>query len=170
MRLTAAWALLKGFFGGLIPKAMAVAAKVPWQAWAAIAGLGIAWWLHAGAIERARAEVHAEYAERDRKAAESAMVEWVKLAKEAAASAQVVANAVGLARTLVATTKERTVVRIKEVIHAVEQNPDLAAVRQPDDVVRIHAEAVAESAVAADRARRSFDRGLEAVRQTRAGR
>ena len=169
MWLTAAWAVLKSFFGGLIPKAMAVAAKVPWQAWAAIAGLGIAWWLHAGAIDRARAEVHAEYAERDRKAAESAMVEWVKSAKAAAASAQVVANAVGLARTLVATTKERTVVRIKEVTNAVEQNPILTSIRQPDDVMRIHAEAVAESA-AADRARRSYAERLDAVRRAAAGR
>lgn len=100
----------------------------------------------------------------------SIAAEWLALAKEAEQSARTIYSAIGTARTYIALTQARTKAHVQGVTNAVQQNPDLAGVRQPDDVVRLHAEAVDASAAAADRARRTHDAGSAAVHPAGAGR
>lgn len=123
----------------------------------------------AGWLRGARNE-RAAIAEREARREASIAAQWLDAAHKAAQSTRIVLDALGAARAHIATTELRTVVHVREVSRANTENPDLAGVRQPDAVVRLHAEAVAQSAAAADRARRSFDRGLAAVRAARAGR
>ncbi len=103
---------------------------------------------HAGALAERRT-----WEAREAKASAAAAQSVASEIKAAAAASIAIAGELRTAAVAIASNRERTRVIVREVIHAVDADPNLA-VRLPGDVVRMRREQSAASAAAAAGPRR----------------